>query len=108
VLGARKVWGFLIDLLEPSLAAALRNKGAVDSESSDTCGAVSKLVQGLREVAMGTSSNITLRLSTLHKIMSMKCDITTDPQVYLDKFTLLKSRIDLVERSSNPNPNRKG
>jgi hypothetical protein len=97
VIGARKLWGFLVDLLEPSLAAALRNKGAIDSEANDMCDAVAKLVSGLREVAMGTSSNITLRLATLHKLMSMRCDVGTDPQVYLDQFLLLKSHIDLSD-----------
>jgi len=97
VLGARKLWGFLVDLLEPSLAAALRNRGAIDSEATDMTNAVAKLVNGLREVAMGTSANITLRLATLHRLMSMKCDVGTDPQVYLDQFLLLKSHIDLSD-----------
>jgi len=36
VIGARKQWGFLVDLLDPSLAAALRNKGAIDSRDGSS------------------------------------------------------------------------
>jgi len=97
VLGARKLWGFLVDIIDPSLLAALRNKDRVQSDMENMCDAVTELIVGLREVAMGTSSNITLRLATLHKLMTMKCDIDTDPQVYLDKFLVLKSHIDLAD-----------
>jgi len=38
--------------------------------------AVSKLVLALREIASGTSSNVTMQNATLHKLMTMKCDLT--------------------------------
>ncbi len=97
VVGARKLWGFLIDLLEPSLAAALRNKGVIEFESDNMCDAVSKLVIGLRDIAIGNASNITLKLATLHRLMGMKCEANTDPQVFLDQFLLLKTHIDLSD-----------
>jgi len=97
VLKARRLWGFLVDLLDPSLAATLRNKGAIDGDSDDMVEAVSKLVTALKQIATGTSSNITLRLATLHKLTGMKCDINTDPQVFLDRFLLLKSHIEISD-----------
>ena len=56
---ARKLRRFLVDIIDPSLLAALRNKGRVQSDMENMCGAVTELIVGLREVAMGTSSNIT-------------------------------------------------
>ncbi len=59
------------------------------------CDAVSKLIIGLREIAIGKASNVTLKLATLHKLMGMKCEANMDPQVFLDQFILLKTHIDL-------------
>jgi len=51
VLGARELWGFLLDIIEPSLLAVLRNKDRVKSNVENTCDAVAALIVGLREVA---------------------------------------------------------
>ena len=73
----RKLWGFLVGHLHPTLDATLRNKGVIKSKNNgDMIEALSKLVLALREIASGTSSNVTMQNATLHKLMTMKCDLT--------------------------------
>jgi len=51
-LGARKLWGFLVDIIDPSLFVARRNKGRVKSDVDNISDAVTELIVGLREVAV--------------------------------------------------------
>jgi len=46
-LGLRNLWGFLVDIIDPSLVAALRNTGRVTSDVDNMCDAVTELIVNL-------------------------------------------------------------